>query len=619
MKTFQDPLDEFSRIARNKPHPGIDKNLPKVTDGTTSSIVQKTPRRIIQQLPTGRVVSDTNDWLTIVASFIYTNRILLNANMQFSLFEKCIQMVKGGLQNGSKTSYTPFVMRGNYIGTDLKVIGDKDIFFEPGKLSDTDSNFMFLRSWWQPKDIEAELHKQKQLKKMADERGEKFRSDWDLKALEALKDEVTQKPDDALTEAEKKQNSGDKGGIELVTAFQRGGGGKFFTLSPKTRDVVKTKVNKDPRGEHPLDTMYMDTDGYNPLGYGIVEQLAALQNLMDTEMQMYQFERALMLAPPTIKRGNWNKAQAKLVPNAIVDLGSSPDNSWEVLRRDTSALNNFAANYGLMKSQLLELASSPSATISAESGNPNFSKTSAGVDMQQANVSVDDNHIRKKFESWFERWSETAINLYFAERSGVEELQLDDETAMKLRKLDPALVSEDNKVTIDYDTATEALKFEVDASTSNMKNDAQQLEALDGLVARLEKSPILQQVIPPKKIIGAWNAIVAASGVENPEELSVSDEELDEQEQQQQAQMAAEPQMQQPMPEAPVEPPIQPELPPEMPPEQPPEEALSQDDLAFITALQDMGYSDEKIQQALAMEQFGMPNEEIIAVLEATV
>jgi hypothetical protein len=82
MLPYFQPLPEFRRIANNLPHPGIADYLPKTTDGTTASIVQKTPKRIIQQLPTGKVTSDTNDWLTIVASFIWTNRIIPNANYQ---------------------------------------------------------------------------------------------------------------------------------------------------------------------------------------------------------------------------------------------------------------------------------------------------------------------------------------------------------------------------------------------------------------------------------------------------------------------------------------------------------------------------------------------------------
>ncbi len=526
-------------------------------------------------------------------------------------------MIERAMAHGASHSLTPFIQRGSYFGPDMRVPYIKNVKYESGKLSDLDSNVVFVEAWYQPSDLEAIIAQQKDLKDTT----------WDIKNLKQVKDFISQKTDkEGSNNSQKNRNDVGKDGVKLVHAFQRGVGAEFYTFHESSQLVVRTQLNKDPRGEMPLQTMFFETDGISPLGRGIIEQIGAIQNLLDSEMQMYQFNRALMLAPPLIKRGNYNKTQIKLAPNVIIDMGNDPNAMLDTLKIDTTAINNFANNYGLLKSQILNLASSPDTSISSEVGNPGFSKTPAGVNAQQANVSVDDNYIRKQFETWFERWSETAINLYFAEREGVEELQLDPTTAEKIRKIDPSLVSDDNKIIVDYDTATEALKFEVDASTSNMKNDAQQLEALDGLLARMEKSPILAQTIPQEKVLGAWNAIVTASAVENPEDLTID---IEEWQQQQEEAMQQEQMMQQQMmeaaqtPEVPMEQ-VQPEiLPPsnEMPEELPidnpqPEPQLNEDDLAFISALQDMGYDDEKIQQALAMDQMGVPNEEIIQVLE---
>jgi hypothetical protein len=616
MQSFLDPVDEQERIANNLPHPGIDPSYPQVTDGTTSSIIKKTPRRIIQQLPTGKVVSErADDWLPIIASFIYTNRIIPNANEQYALIQKCWLMIQRALAHGAAHSYTPFVQRGDYFGTDLSTPYIKNVKFEAGKISDLDSNCEFLESWYQTADIERIIKQEKELAKRAKERGEKYESTWDIKTLEEIKESVSSKTEQEESKTAKKRDDTDKGGVKIVHALQRGVGAEFFSFHAQSGKIVRRKKNKDPRGEIPMQTLYFETDGINPLGRGIIDQVGSLQNLMDSEMQMYQYNRALMLNPPLLKRGMWNKSQAKFAPNVIIDMGVEPNNSLEALTIDTTAIAQFPQNYGLLKSQLLNLTSSPDTSISAEVGNPGFSKTTAGVNQVQQNVSVDDNYIRKQFETWFERWSETAINLYFAERTGKEQLQVDDATALALRKIDPTLVSEDNIVEIDYDDATAALKFQVDASTSNMKNDAQQLEALDGLLGRLEKSSVLQGVIPHEKIVGAWNSVVAASGVENPEELSVSDEEMKQiQEQQAAAAMAEQNMMSQAMT------PPQPAVPTTeaMPQEQPEQAPQDMDDLAFITALQDLGYSDEKIQQALAMDQMGYPEEQIIEVLEAT-
>lgn len=613
MAPLFEPLDEYDRIARNKPHPNTDKSYPKVTDGSTSAIINKTPRRIIQQLPSGTITSDADDWLSLVAGFCLTNIILPNCNEDFALLQKDWLVVKKALTFGSQPAYVPLVFRGDYFGPDMTIPFIKDVLYQPGKNSDLASNYVFMRSWWQTSDIEGLIQREKRLEKKATERKEKYVSEWDLSALESIKKEITAKNSEDQAPSEKARDY-QASGVEIMHCFQRGVGSEFFSFHPKTKKIVRTKKNKDPRGDIPLISMYSDTDGSNPLGWGLAEQLAPMQNLMDAELQMYQFEKALGLQPPTIKRGTWNKSQAKLIPNALIDLGTNPGNSWEVLKRDTNALAQFAANYGLMKSQLLNLASSPDTSISSEIGNPGFSKTDSGVKQLAQNVSVDDNFVSKQYATFKERWSETAINLYFAERTGIQEIQLDKATASKVRELNPGAVSDDNKVRIDFDTETQKLKFEVDASSSRMKDNSVQLEALDGLLTRLEKSTVLQGIIPQRKIVGAWNRIVAASGVEDPEDMSLSDEELDQMEAEQQAQAEAQAAQQQQQMQAQAAQQEQMAAQQSQPPmeQMPQQPQIDPEDAAFIQELQALGYDEARIQQAMQMLAADLPEEQII-------
>ncbi len=396
---------------------------------------------------------------------------------------------------------------------------------------------MFMRSWWQTQDIEALIASQSKL-------GKGVEATWDVEALKKVKDIETTKDEKAKTPSERETSINTKGGVELITAFQRGKNAKFYTFHLQTTGkgdkavtmgtIVRTKVNKDPRGELPVSFAYGDMDGSNPFGRSVVDLVGSMQNLMDGEMQMYQYNRALQLNPPLIKRGSFSKNKIKFAPNIIIDVGSSPDATVEPLKIDTTAIANFPNNYGLMKSQMLNLLSSPDTSISAEVGNPGFSKTPQGVEASKANLSIDDNYVRKQFETWFERWSETAINLYFAERQGVEELQLDKDTVDELMKLadegkfDPSLLSPDNKIRIDYSSATQALKFEVDASTSKVQDELKQLQSLQGLTQFLDKSEFLKGVVPPQKQIELWNAIVTNSGVQDPEDLRLDDKETEE-------------------------------------------------------------------------------------------
>lgn len=482
-ETLTDPFPEYERLMRNKAHPSTPKEYPKTTDGTTASIIRKTPHRIIQQLPSGRVVSDTDDWLSVIASFIYSKKIIPHANEGYALLQKCWNVAERFLGFGSCPTYAPFVNHDGYFCTDLRLPYWGDVFLQPGKISDSDSNYIFLRSWWQTKDIDALIESQNKI-------SQKLRT-WDTDALAKVKDIVVSKEEKAKTPIERETNVNEKGGVELITGFQRGVKSKFYTFHVQNTGnganpqfegtLVRTKVNKDPRGELPISFAYGDVDGSNPLGRSVIELVGGMQNLLDAEMQMYQYNRALQLNPPLIKRGNFNKNQIVFAPNRVIDVGSNPDSTVEPLKIDTTALANFPDNYGLMKSTMLNLLSSPDTSISAEVGNPGFSKTPQGVQASKDNLSVDDNYVRKQFETWFQRWSETAVNLYFAERTGIETLQLDDESAQELMELasqgkfDLALLSPDNEVRINYDTATEQLKFTIDPGTSKEQDDAEQL------------------------------------------------------------------------------------------------------------------------------------------------
>lgn len=647
-KALTDNFEEYERIARNRPHNNIPDEYPRTTDGTTASIIRKTPKRVVQQIPTGKIESDDDtSWLPIVAEFVYTNKILPYANDQYDLVQKSWNTIERGLTFGSSATYTPFLDHDGHFSTDMNLIYWGDVFIQPGKKSGYSCDYIFIRSWWQEEDVDALIDKEKKLRK----ENKDYESTWDLEQLEAVKKSIVAKDQQAVTPDEDERNYTAEG-IEIVTGFQRGVGATFYTFNPAGGDekngttrVLRKKKNKDPRGKMPIDWFYADIDGTNPLGRGVIDLVGGLQNLIDSDMQSYQYNRALMLAPPLVKTGSFSKRKIMYKPNAIIDLGNDPNASIKPLDVDTTAVQNYPELYGLQKSQLLNLVSSPDTSISAEVGNPGFSKTDSGVKAQQANVSVDDNYVRKMFEAWFENWSETAINLFFAERQGVEILDLDKKTADSLRKLaqegkfDESLINENNQLIIDYDQATPALTFRVDASTSKMKDDTAQGEILTSLIKGLDGSQVLSSVVPTEKILELWNRLVSNSGVEDPEDMSI-----DVQEFMKQQQMAQEQQMQQQqmmaqqgglpaqagqaidpaqIPEAEV---IDQQMPPmqePMPVEQPPSvlDGVSPDNpLAQIyQSLIEQGYPEDLASDAVDMAASGATPDEVMSALQEVV
>ena len=612
-----EPFPEFSRIARNKPHPKIPKAFPKTTDGTASSIIIKSPRRTIQQLPTGvfSTVDENSPW-PIIAEFAYLEKILPNANTEYDLIHKSWMTVEGGETFGSVAVYAPMLYNDGELLPDYLIVSWRDISLQPGKKSASDCSYIFMRSWWQEADVDQLIDAEKERRRKAKEEDAEYEPSWDLEALEEIKDAIISKDDKAQNEAEQ-ERSLDPSGIEIVTGFQVGAGATFYTFNPATEKIVRRKQNKDPRGKIPISWYFYDADGANPLGRSVLELIGPLQNLIDGDMQAYQYNRAIALQPTINVFGNVNERRLNFGANAVNKI-QDQNARIEPMNIDTTALREYPNLYGLQKSQMLNLVNSPDTSISAEVGNPGFGKTPQALKTQQAQLSIDDNALRKGFEAFFEEWSETAINLYFAERNGIEQMQLDDETAEKLRtlerdgpELDGVVLDDKNMATIDFSKAQGVLKFKIDASTTKVNSEAAQLDALKTLIQTLDSSQSLNQVVPIKKKLAAWNAIVANSGIDGLDELKVTEEEMEEM-QQMQAQGA------QPMeqtegetPEAETEQPAETvadeATPVEMPTE--PQEAAEQ---SLIDELRQIGTPENLIAEVPSMVEKGFTEEEII-------
>lgn len=492
MQQFFNPLDEFERLARNRPHPQvIAAKLPTVTDGTLAGIVQAQPRRIIQQLPTGRITSVAQPDLAPYVDFIWRNYIIPNARTSGDVLQKSWGVVQCGLVYGSQPTYAFFTRNGDYYGVDFTLPYIKDVFPEVGKLYANDSKYMFMRSWWTESQIRQLIDKEEKLVARSKARKEKdaYTSNWNLALLKKLLDFKKVKPQQAMTPAEREQQGTRAIYIELIHVFQEGIGAKFYTWSPDLKKTVRTRTNRDPRGRIPISYYYSNIDRSNPLGRGVMELSGAMQNLLDSEVQAYQLMQKIMLNPPLKKWGvGINKTTIKWSPNAVWDMGSDANAKLDPVEVNTQAIANFATNYGLMKSQIMNLTGNQDTSVSAQSGNPNFSKTQAGVQVQQLRLNIDDNFQRKQFETWFEANAETMLNIHFAESSGSKEIELTEDFIDQLNGSEGTdnrnvRVDPDKKMaTVIYDKIKTRFVFEVNPSSSEAPDDETQIANLKELL-----------------------------------------------------------------------------------------------------------------------------------------
>src|SRR6185437_789389 len=223
---------------------------------------------------------------------------------------------------------------------------------------------------------------------------------------------------------------------------------------------------------------------------GDVELSAGIQNLIDQQMQMYQFLSTLMMGPPMMVWGNVTRSRLKMRPNAIWPMGNAPTNKVEAYQVHNHAIDGFPNIYGLLKSQIMNVQSSTDNSVPASDGNPSFSKTQAGVQAALQRLGVSDNYLRKQFEEWFEAQSETSINIYFAEMRGKHSIHLDaDDRGDIMRTPSRKYVDKNNVLTFDYsDINKVTFDFAVDPSSSEVKEDQDNAEKLTEVLALIQKS-----------------------------------------------------------------------------------------------------------------------------------
>ncbi|HJP81439.1 MAG TPA: hypothetical protein VJ841_03545 [Candidatus Saccharimonadales bacterium] len=602
MRPIFEPFDEYERLARNKPHPGIAAHLPKVTEGTLASTILKQPRRTIQQVLTGKVKFDGDSGLSPVLQVLLDNKIIPKATTGGSIIQKGWEATTKALTYGAQPILSFYTRHGSYFGADCRLPYVRDVFLEKGQTCAGDSQVIFLVSWYTEAQIKTIIRTEKWLIEQSKQRGDldRYKSSWDLSKLAQLLNKgVTKKKVESQTPGERQRGS-DAGGYQIITAFQDGVGAEFYSFAPALSDtgtaatgenIVRVKVNNDPRGVIPIRFQYHTVDGSNPLGRGAVEHSGSVQNLIDSQLQMFQYNMSLIQAPPIKKWGNLPNKTFRMAPDAIWEMGNDKTNDAVPVQIATQGISSFSDNFGLLKSILITGLNGQDTSISASAGNPGFSKTNAGVKQQNAILGVDDNYIRKQYETAWGLVMEDMLNIHITESVGVLELVLEDHDIEKLESIYPEVRENGGVAKIIYDNIRGSASISVDAGTSAGEDDAEQSEIISNLIEVYTNNAVIQQRLEQegfKFSIGElFNRQVVKSGVEDPEKIisKLTPEEIQAKQQEDMA-LAAQAQ---------------------------PQEDPNADD--GFNGLRDMGLDEDQINHVMQMLQEGKSADEMIASL----
>lgn len=509
------PFNEYERIAGNKLSKQLAKNMPRVNDGSLASSLIETPMRVFPSMQPGKFTAKNRKepWLNELANIIWKTKILPNANTQASFFDKELIAIYRALKYGAQPRYNFFVSNDTYTGSDWSLPYIRNVKLEPGKFAVEDCDYIFLDVYFT----------KLQLKRIIEQNKKDKDSTWNTKNLKTLADmAMTSKEmeEQNINERDKQVSSS---GIKTTICFNRGAGAPFYMFSKHLPDgdLLREWKNEDPTGDLPITMQYAFENLESPYGVGRVELAGPTQNVLDYMTQAHVLATQLGLQPPKKIKGSIDNLQ-------INSLVQAPDATWitgnaevEIVQNTNSVYTNFPTNYGIYKGQLQTLQGQTDGSVSASSGNPSFSKTQAGVQMQQERTNAQDNYLRNKADSASSKMATKMMNTHMAMMKGADILEVAEEDVERLHALgyfdeDPMTPAPSvSELEILYDDLRTTFTFEYDPRPEADDEEKNRwLELIDIVTSNPNFIPMLQAAGWNFDLGEAFKKVISASGTD---------------------------------------------------------------------------------------------------------
>lgn len=486
---WREHYHDYERLADNDLLEDLDENLPEVNDGSLAASLFKLPKRIVSRKLTGRAIAvDADDaWITELANIRWEKKIVKNANTQAKFHRKWKDAVRKAAIYGGQPIITLFVERGNYTGADFIVPQAQDVTLEAGKVSDEDSDIFFWDVFYSKKQVRDMIEQAKSERDTGDGYNK-----WYVKELEDILEGNLISDRDAREDHNKIQGKAVKrSGFHFYIAFQRGVDAPFYMMFPAKSDkegkskaaCVREWTNPDPTGDSPVHYLYCYQDFVNPYGIGIVKLAGGTQNVLDFMRQSDVLATELGLRPPKKVKGDGVDEESLIYAkdaNWYMDASSDV----ERIELSNSVYEQLPGRISMYQTSLQKMIPTGDTTISgSDSGDPQVSKTPAGVKFQEANLSIDDEDVKDNLYETYAAVAKSMINTDFANMQGSDLLKLTDDERDLLMKagLDFPVDEEGNptnELEIIWDEARATFDFEVDPEQDKAKDDEKRLEGL---------------------------------------------------------------------------------------------------------------------------------------------
>lgn len=545
--------DEIERLMNNEVRSDLPENMPKVNDGSLQAAVKKIPKRLFAKPMTGLIqaVDRDEDWIAELVNIILTKRIIPNANTDASFLRKWKLAVRNAKAYGGQPIYTFFTQHGTYTGADMSLPYVRNVYLEPGKVSDLASDFIFMDSFYTKLQLKRLIDKAKQDMADAEEAGEEYAGMWNPELLKQVYDAGPMGKESWNQPKSEREgnNRNEKGLYKLVTCFNRGYEAPFYTFAPNLSDkVVGTQYNTNPSGDLPIIYVYDDEDLINPYGKGTVEIAGPTQNVLDNLTQTDVLQTQIGSQPPITIGGDRSQTNLKSFqysPRAFWFTGMAQVDVVKAV--DPNIYGQLPNRFGMYKSQQQFITGTFDNSVSAESGAPGFSKTDAGVNALQNQTNADDADTLQSVSDAYTRVIKSMINIHMNNMEGTELLALEGDEIDRMAKTDIGIPMDEygkpatNEIELVWDNLRGNFDFLVDPTSSMLENEKNDLKAVQEAIASYVSNPnaeMAMQASGYKFDLGeAYAQMFKKSGLKDVDKIivKISPEEMAEMEQQQAA------------------------------------------------------------------------------------
>lgn len=419
-----------------------------LVDNTLPSYLEKMPKDVIQKLPTFTADGHSR-WKAedLVYEFIAVKILLRSGSSKgYGLLQKQWIELRNAATFGACAVYLPFENdHGEYTVGEVPIYWG-DLYPEAWSTNLNSTNFTQFRT----------LKTEDDIKKLIEGSDDEVGGTWIKKGLE----EVLSHGVGQTTSKEWTNTKASMDGLpdHLYELFVYTDDNWVVYWHYGSATILRVIPNNS--GRRRVVGLYSDYDGSSIMGRSLIDMAYGAQQSLTSLLRNFIYTSDYNTDPAkTVSGISLNEDTFNLTKGNTMFLNDE-EGKVTLLPTDTTTIQNFPALYNLLMGVLLRSLPSSNAVLPAGSGDPNQSKTQAGVNSQDQKADIENNYYRKNYETYFEMVLENKINIYLAEVKAIADknnavplITLDEEYANLVREALPkgqeGYINAQNQVKLD--------------------------------------------------------------------------------------------------------------------------------------------------------------------------